>query len=35
MQGRQGSAQSIMIDPATGTAFGINDKRSADSKASK
>ncbi|MBA3948790.1 MAG: gamma-glutamyltransferase [Acidobacteria bacterium] len=32
--GRQGSAHSIWVDPKTGTAYGINDTRSADSKAS-
>ena len=32
--GTQGDAHSIWIDPKTGTAYGINDKRSADSKAS-
>jgi gamma-glutamyltranspeptidase/glutathione hydrolase len=32
--GEQGDAHSIWIDPKTGTAYGINDKRSADSKAS-
>ncbi len=33
--GRQGDAHSIYIDPATGTAYGVNDRRSPDSKASK
>lgn len=32
--GRQGSAHSIWIDSTTGTAYGINDTRSDDSKAS-
>jgi len=32
--GRQGDAHSIWIDPKTGTAYGINDTRTADSKAS-
>ena len=32
--GRQGDAHSIWIDPKTGTAYGVNDTRSADSKAS-
>jgi gamma-glutamyltranspeptidase / glutathione hydrolase len=31
----QGDAHSIVYDPATGTAYGANDKRSPDSKASK
>ncbi len=35
LRGRQGDAESILFDPATGTAYGINDTRSADSKASK
>ena len=34
MRGRQGDANSILIDPATGVAYGANDRRSADSKAS-
>ena len=33
-QGRQGSAQSIWVDRATGIAYGINDKRDATSTAS-
>ena len=32
--GTQGDAHSIWIDPKTGTAYGVNDKRTADSKAS-
>jgi gamma-glutamyltranspeptidase/glutathione hydrolase len=32
--GKQGDGHSIYLDPATGTAFGANDKRSGDSKAS-
>jgi gamma-glutamyltranspeptidase/glutathione hydrolase len=32
--GTQGDAHSIWIDPKTGVAYGINDKRSSDSKAS-
>ncbi len=35
MRGRQGDAESILFDAATGTAYGINDRRSADSKASR
>lgn len=35
MQGRQGDAHSILVDLQSGTAYGANDKRSADSKASK
>ncbi len=34
-QGRQGDGHSIYIDPATGVAYGVNDTRSPDSKASK
>ncbi|MEX2271569.1 MAG: gamma-glutamyltransferase [Vicinamibacterales bacterium] len=34
LAGTQGDAHSIWIDPKTGTAYGINDKRSSDSKAS-
>jgi len=34
VQGRQGSAQTIWIDPRTGQAFGIPDKRDATAKAS-
>jgi gamma-glutamyltranspeptidase/glutathione hydrolase len=32
--GRQGSANSIWIQPGTGLAFGVNDKREVTSKAS-
>jgi gamma-glutamyltranspeptidase/glutathione hydrolase len=35
LRGSQGDGHSIYIDPATGTAYGVNDKRSPDSKASK
>jgi gamma-glutamyltranspeptidase/glutathione hydrolase len=35
MRGEQGSAQSIWMHPQTGTAFGIADLRSPDSKAAK
>jgi gamma-glutamyltranspeptidase/glutathione hydrolase len=35
MRGMQGDGNSIFIDPAAGVAYGVNDKRSADSKASK
>lgn len=35
MAGEQGDAHSIWIDPASGTPFGVNDRRSPDSKASK
>jgi gamma-glutamyltranspeptidase/glutathione hydrolase len=35
IQGKQGDGNSILIDPATGIAYGVNDKRSADGKASK
>ena len=35
VQGRQGSAQSIWIDPRTGQAFGVADKRDSTAKASK
>jgi len=35
MRGRQGDGHSIFIDPAAGVAYGVNDKRSPDSKASK
>jgi gamma-glutamyltranspeptidase/glutathione hydrolase len=35
MQGRQGDAHSILIDPRTGMAYGANDTRSGDSKVSK
>jgi gamma-glutamyltranspeptidase/glutathione hydrolase len=34
-RGRQGDAHSIYVDAKTGTIYGVNDKRSADSKASK
>jgi gamma-glutamyltranspeptidase/glutathione hydrolase len=34
MGGRQGDAHSIVVDPASGIAYGINDRRSSDSKAS-
>ena len=34
MQGRQGDGNSIYIDPASGTVYGVNDRRSSDSKAS-
>jgi gamma-glutamyltranspeptidase/glutathione hydrolase len=33
MQGSQGDGNSIYIDPATGKVYGINDRRSPDSKA--
>jgi gamma-glutamyltranspeptidase/glutathione hydrolase len=32
--GKQGDGHSIYLDPETGTAYGANDKRSGDSKAS-
>jgi gamma-glutamyltranspeptidase/glutathione hydrolase len=35
MRGQQGDAHSIYIDPATGAIYGVNDRRSPDSKASK
>ncbi len=35
MQGRQGDAHTIYVDPRTKKAYGVNDRRSADSKASK
>jgi gamma-glutamyltranspeptidase/glutathione hydrolase len=35
MEGRQGDGNSILIDPASGVAYGVNDKRSPDGKASK
>ena len=35
MQGGQGDGHSILVDPRTGIAYGANDKRSRDSKASK
>ena len=35
VQGRQGSAQSIWVDPKTGTPYGIADKRDATAKASR
>jgi gamma-glutamyltranspeptidase/glutathione hydrolase len=34
VHGRQGDAHTIWVDPATGTPYGVNDRRSADSKAS-
>jgi gamma-glutamyltranspeptidase / glutathione hydrolase len=34
-QGTQGDGHSIMVDPQTGIAYGANDKRSRDSKASR
>jgi gamma-glutamyltranspeptidase/glutathione hydrolase len=33
-RGRQGDAHTIVFDPRTRTAFGANDRRSSDSKAS-
>ena len=33
--GRQGDAQTIYVDPRTGIAYGVNDQRSAFSKAAK
>jgi len=35
VRGRQGDAHSIWVDPKTGTVYGVNDRRSPDSKASK
>ncbi len=35
MQGGQGDGHTILVDPKTGIAYGANDKRSRDSKASK
>jgi gamma-glutamyltranspeptidase/glutathione hydrolase len=35
IEGKQGDGNSILIDPKTGEAFGITDKRSPDGKASK
>ena len=35
MRGRQGSAQTIWIDPETGTAYGVADMRDSTAKASK
>jgi gamma-glutamyltranspeptidase/glutathione hydrolase len=35
MRGTQGDGHSIFADPAAGVAYGVNDKRSSDSKASK
>jgi gamma-glutamyltranspeptidase/glutathione hydrolase len=35
LRGKQGDGHSIWIDPASGTAYGVNDRRSTDSKASK
>jgi gamma-glutamyltranspeptidase/glutathione hydrolase len=34
-RGRQGDAHSIWVDPKTGTIYGVNDKRSPDSKAAR
>jgi len=34
MRGRQGDAHTIWVDSKTGTLYGVNDRRSADSKAS-
>ncbi|MBP1597420.1 MAG: ggt [Acidobacteria bacterium] len=34
LQGRQGDGHTIYIDPQSGMAYGVNDRRSADSKAS-
>ena len=34
-RGRQGDAHSIYVDAKTGTIYGVNDKRSPDSKAAK
>ena len=34
-RGEQGSAQSVWMHPQTGTAFGLADMRSPDSKAAK
>jgi len=34
VEGKQGDAHSIWIDPRSGVAYGANDRRSADSKAS-
>ena len=35
IRGRQGDANSIYIDRASGTAYGVNDRRSPDGKAAK
>jgi gamma-glutamyltranspeptidase/glutathione hydrolase len=35
MQGKQGDGNSIFVDPAKGVAYGVNDRRSPDGKASK
>lgn len=35
MGNRQGDAHSILVSPKSGVAYGINDRRSADSKASR
>ncbi|MGA2264124.1 MAG: gamma-glutamyltransferase, partial [Acidobacteriota bacterium] len=35
MQGRQGDGNSILVDPVSRVAYGVNDKRSPDGKASK
>jgi gamma-glutamyltranspeptidase/glutathione hydrolase len=34
MQGKQGDGNSIFVDPARGVAYGVNDRRSSDGKAS-
>jgi gamma-glutamyltranspeptidase / glutathione hydrolase len=34
LRGKQGDGHSIWVDPATGTAYGVNDSRSPDSKTS-
>jgi gamma-glutamyltranspeptidase/glutathione hydrolase len=35
LQGRQGDGHSILVNPKTRLAFGVNDRRNADSKAAK
>jgi gamma-glutamyltranspeptidase len=35
MQGKQGDGNSIFVDSAKGVAYGVNDHRSPDGKASK
>lgn len=35
IQGRQGDGNSILVDPVSRVAYGVNDKRSPDGKASK
>jgi hypothetical protein len=35
LQGRQGDGNSILVDPVSGVAYCVNDKRSPDGKASK